>query len=334
MQQQPNNNNVYPVMTAVPSAPPAYPSYPQQPPSEGYAFYPQQSVPQNPQVPQRPAGIYPQGYPVELNTGYVPSQQSQHSSYDKLEELPFDEHSHHPSSAPINEGMSAGPVRVTPFGLENGTVSEEILAQDYQVTISKWFSDAWVVYKQHWIAFAVLTLFQLVVSGILPHIGPVLVYPLSYGIFIAVTHKIRHNGLMGEMKYDHLLYGYLYFLPMFLISILSVIVIFIGFFLCIIPGIYAIIALTFAIPIFLEYHDQHIGSIGSMLLSVKVINKHIVEMTLFLILNFLFMISGILLLGVGCLVTFPMSQIVLVMAFKDLFGLNPHKTTQARFTVC
>jgi len=46
------------------------------------------------------------------------------------------------------------------------------------------------------------------------------------------------------------------------------------------------------------------------------------------------MLSGILLLGVGCLITFPMSQVVIVMAFKDLFGLNPHKVPQARFIVC
>jgi len=334
MAQQPNNN-VYPNLVS----PPATPSYPQQPNYDGYAYSQGGSatvtVVGSSQVPQRPPAYYPQGSPVELdvnNVGYVHHPQQQSGGYDKLEELPFDDH---PSASPSNGANEAGHhARVTPYGIENGNVSQEILSQDYHVTVTKWFSEAWVVYKQHWIVLGLLTLLQILVSSFLPHFGAILVYPLYFGVFIAVTHKIRHNGLNGELKYEHLLYGYLYILPLFLILLMCLVSITFGFILCIIPGFYAMIALAFAAPLFLEYHDQNVGLIGSMLLSVKVVNKHLCEMIFFLILNFLFGISGLLLLGVGVLLTLPMAQLATIMAFKDMFGLNPHKVPQVRFVIC
>jgi len=231
------------------------------------------------------------------------------------------------------QGVNMQGVAVSPLGMENGAIADEILAQEYEVNISKWFGEAWAIYKQHWIAFTLFTVFVLAVS-FMPYIGSLLVLPLAFGIFIAVTNKIRYNGMTGDIRFDHFLFGFLFYLPILAISLLEAFVVLVGLLMCIVPGLYAMFALTFAIPIFLEYHDQKIGIIGSMILSMKVINKHLLEMLLFLILNALFSVSGVLLLGVGLLVTIPIGSITLAMAFKDLYGLNARKEQGTGCVLC
>jgi len=276
--------------------------------------------------------FYPQGYvaspqpnALAANQGFVPV-----SPLD-----PYIGHPSHPSAyAKLpEENIGTVPVTVTPFGLERGSIEDEILAQDYEVNIPKWFSESWAIYKQHWIAFTLFTIFQIAV-GVIPYVGSLIAFPLGFGIFLAVTNKIRYNGIQGEMRYDHLLFGFLFFVPLLMLAIIECIALIIGFLLCIIPGLYLLIALSFACLIFMEYHDQNIGILGSMILSMKVVNKHLCEVTLFLIVNALFMISGILLLGVGLLITIPIGSINLALAFKDLFGLNPRKEQERNCVMC
>jgi len=286
-----------------------YPPQPlQQLPQQQQGFYVAQT-PMDPYDPQQQQQQQPLPQPF-------PQQQQQSFGYNKLP-----------------EEVNQSGVIVTPFGVESCNIAEEITAQDYEVNISKWYHDAWHIYKQHWIAFTIFTIFQIAV-GWLPYVGSVLSIPLSFGVFLAVTNKIRYNGPNGDMRYDHFLFGFLFLLPLLLIALFSFIIIGLGFLLCILPGFYALIVLSFSIPIFLEYHHQKVGMIGSMQLSVKVINKHLVEMALFFLVNFLFMLSGLLLLGVGLIITIPMSSITFALAFKDLFGLNPTKEQETSCVLC
>jgi len=230
----------------------------------------------------------------------------------------------------MKDDLSVPPVSVD---TTKGKIEDEILAQDYEVNITKWFHESWDVYKQHWVAFCLFTILYLGVS-FLRDIGVFLSVPLSYGFFIFVTNKIRYGGSSGAVRYDHFFFGYLFFLPCLLMTILQIISIFVLFCLCILPGIYGIFALSFSFLIFLEYHDQDIGVIGSMFLSCRVVNKHFLEVVMFLIINGLFLISGVLCFGVGILVTLPISAINLVFAFRDMFGLNLQKEQEKWCVIC
>jgi len=259
-----------------------------------------------------------------------PMQGSNPSSLD-----PYIVHSGNPSAfAKLPEEQTGpAPVQVKSFGLEGASIEDEILAQDYEVNLGKWFSESWAIYKQHWIAFVLFTIFQFAIAFI-PYVGFLIALPLSFGIFFAVTNKIRYNGLTGDMRYDHFIFGYLFLLPLIVISILESIFISIGLLLCILPGLYFMVALSFSMYVFLEYHDQNVGIFNSMILSMKVVNKHLCEVTLYLIVDALFALSGFLLLGVGALVTVPMATIISALAFKDLFGLNPRKEQERACVFC
>jgi len=208
--------------------------------------------------------------------------------------------------------------------VDRGPIADDILAQDYEVNIPKWFAESWVIYKQHWLAFSLFTLFVVAIAC-LPHVGGLISIPLTVGTFIAVSNKIRYNGLTGDLNYQHFFYGVLFTIPLMLLVLLKFVIVFVGFLLCIVPGLYAMLALSFAIPVFVEYYRHKIGIVGSMMLSMNVVNKHLLEVCLFLIVNALFMIAGIFCLGIGALVTFPMGMINITLAFKDMFGLDPAK---------
>jgi len=244
--------------------------------------------------------------------------------------------SQQPGYAPFNEeaGLETMPrVSFPPGVLDKDNFQDLILSQEYQVNIRKWFSLSWNVYKQHWIAFVLFAIFHGAIL-FLPYLGYFLAFPLNVGIFLAVSNKIRFGDLNAPLKYDHFFYGFLYYIPILLISFFVGIFVIIGFFLCIIPGLYALIALSFSMMVFFEYHSLDIGLFGAMILSQRVVNKQFFEVTAFLIINFLLGISGLLLFGVGALVTVPLSQIMLVFAFRDIFGLNPQKVQTRTLVVC
>eukprot|EP01101_Sappina_pedata_P012175 TRINITY_DN8315_c0_g1_i1.p1 TRINITY_DN8315_c0_g1~~TRINITY_DN8315_c0_g1_i1.p1 ORF type:complete len:205 (-),score=76.04 TRINITY_DN8315_c0_g1_i1:3-617(-) len=202
---------------------------------------------------------------------------------------------------------------------------------DYQVAISKWFHESWAIYKQHWIAFSLYTLFVFAICAI-PYLD-LLAFPLFYGVFIAVSNKIRYNGMDGRMKYEHFLYGYLYFVPILLLFILQLIAIFVGILFLILPGIYFMFALSYSTLIFIEFHHQKIGILGAMRLSMLAYNKHVLEMTFFLLLNLIFSLSGSLFFGIGFLITYPMSCINIVVSFRDIFSLDINKIDSAKLVL-
>jgi len=217
--------------------------------------------------------------------------------------------------------------------LNSQNFQELIMSQDYQLNIRKIFTLSWGVYKQHWLAFVLFTIFNFAVF-FLPYVGNLIGFPLGVGIFIAVCNKIRSGNVDGELKYDHLFFGFLFYIPLIFITLFSVIVYAIGLLLCIVPGVYAMFVLAFSVPVFLEYHIFDVGVIGAMILSQRVVNKHFIDVAAFLLVNFLFVIAGLLCFGVGGLITVPMGQINIVFAFREMFGINAQKIQEKRCVIC
>jgi len=113
-----------------------------------------------------------------------------------------------------------------------------------------------------------------------------------------------------------------YYIPLLVISIAYTLASGVGFILLIVPGIWALVALSFASFIYLEYHDCGIRVFDSFVLSSKVVNKKFFQVMLYFLLVWLFSLSGVLLFGVGLFITIPVGSISCVLAFNDMFGLN------------
>ena len=93
----------------------------------------------------------------------------------------------------------------------------------------------------------------------------------------------------------------------------------IGFALLILPGIYLAVAYLFAQPLVI---DKGADFWQAMETSRKLITKKWFSFFGLLLVLFLLNLAGAILLGVGLLVTIPLSSCILAAAYEDIVGLN------------
>jgi len=197
-------------------------------------------------------------------------------------------------------------------------IKEYLLAREYSLDVGRYIKESWAKYKECWWGFTgIFVLFALVSQ--IPYVGGLLAWPLMYGFFLAGAHSVR-NGT--PVQYPHLFNGYFFYGPLFVIQLLYGLAVAVGFVLLIIPGVWAFVALSFAAPLFLEYRGTGLKMMDCLKISYKVVNKNFCNVFGYMFIIAVFALSGILLLGVGALVTFPIAYISLVYAFDDMFGLN------------
>lgn len=107
-------------------------------------------------------------------------------------------------------------------------------------------------------------------------------------------------------------------LPGIGISLVSIVIIMLGFLFLIIPGIWFFIALSFA-----TYYlvDRDGGVFDSLRMSWNITKGHIVQIFLFTLAIVGLNILGFLALGVGLLVTVPVSMIAYGSVYRQLLDL-------------
>jgi uncharacterized membrane protein len=149
------------------------------------------------------------------------------------------------------------------------------------------------------------TLISLLISG-----------PLNAG-FLIVAFKLLRNR---ATTFGDFFRGFNNFLPLFLVSLVSSVMIGIGFVLLLIPGIYLAVAYTFALPFVLE---KKMNFWDGMEFSRKLISKHWFSFFGFAFVLVLLNLAGALLLGFGLLVTIPLSVCAIAAAYADIVGLPP-----------
>ncbi|MDI6852613.1 MAG: hypothetical protein QME75_03270 [Deltaproteobacteria bacterium] len=141
--------------------------------------------------------------------------------------------------------------------------------------------------------------------------------PLVAG-FIIVSAKILQKKTPTFMDF----FGgfqFKYFLPLVLLGVVSRVLITIGLFLLVIPGLYLAVSYIFATLLVV---DQGLDFWPAMEQSRKFVTPRWFSFFVLLLLLVLVNIAGILALGVGLLVSLPVSWCALVSAYADLFGLK------------
>ena len=110
------------------------------------------------------------------------------------------------------------------------------------------------------------------------------------------------------------------FLHLFLAGLVSSLLISLGFLVCIIPGIYLVVAWAFALPL---VADKQLDFWPAMELSRRVVTLHWWELFALLLVNFLLMTAGFFACIVGSFITFPIAVGAVVYAYEDIFGARP-----------
>jgi uncharacterized membrane protein len=188
--------------------------------------------------------------------------------------------------------------------------------------LSDYFKTGWGLFKQYPTGFVGFCLLNLLIQGLLnslSYVGTVASFavtsPLFMGNFI-VSAKL----LQGQTpEFRDFFAGFQYFLPLLLLSLVAGLFIGIGTLLLIIPGIYLAVAYFFASYLVV---DRRQDFWPAMELSRRTINPRWFGFFAFMLLLVLLNLAGAIALGVGLLVTIPLSFCAVTVAYAEIFGLE------------
>lgn len=188
--------------------------------------------------------------------------------------------------------------------------------------LGDYFKTGWGLFKQYPGGFVGFCLINLLIQGVLnslSYVGAVasvaVTSPLFMGNFI-VSAKL----LQGQTpEFRDFFAGFRYFLPLLLLTVVSSLAIIIGTLLLIIPGVYLAVAYLFAAYLVI---DRRQDFWPAMELSRRTVNPRWFGFFAFMLLLVLLNLAGAVLLGVGLLVTIPVSFCAVTVAYAEIFGLQ------------
>ena len=142
-------------------------------------------------------------------------------------------------------------------------------------------------------------------------IGP----PLLMGNFI-VSAKL----LQGRSpQFSDFFLGFRFFVPLLLTALVGGVLTGIGFLLLVIPGVYLLVGYLFAASLVV---DRRLDFWPALELSRRTVNPIWFGMFAFLLLLVLINLAGAVALGIGLLVTVPLTCCTVTAAYADIFGLQ------------
>lgn len=201
---------------------------------------------------------------------------------------------------------------------------ESIIQQGYAVKISDYIRQGWELFKQNALGFVLFTLIYAIIASLgranerLASLGAIVNLvvsgPLTAGYYIVALKLLRER----TTTFSDFFRGFNNFLPFFLAYIVTSILIGIGMILLIIPGIYLAIAYMFAVPFIVA---RKLDFWEAMESSRKLISKNWFSFFAFGLALLAINIVGALFLGVGLLVTIPLSFCAIAAAYVDIVGL-------------
>lgn len=155
-------------------------------------------------------------------------------------------------------------------------------------------------------------LFLLALSN--PGTGLALGGPMLAGFYFATKYIHRGQSAGIELFFD----GFQNFAAFLLLHLLMMVLIFLGFLLLIIPGIYFSVSYLFA-PFFVCFYD--VPPTEAIRLSRKMVSGSFIQVFWICLLLLGLNLLGLLAMGVGLLISIPVSACVTYAIFDDIIGI-------------
>ena len=192
------------------------------------------------------------------------------------------------------------------------------VAQTGEINISKWIMGGWDLVMQDFGQFLLLSFIYIVLLTVAFStliIGLILAGPLTAGFFYIILNRIRGK----EIYIGDIAKGFEVFVAAVLVDILISVFTSIGFTLLIIPGIVISAIYMFAFPLIME---KKMDFWQAMETSRKVVSRNLFELSIFMLVLYIFLFIGMLLLLVGVFVALPIVLAAIAYAYCDLIGLE------------
>ena len=189
------------------------------------------------------------------------------------------------------------------------------------LNVQEYIRQGWEMFKEHvgeFVGFTLILFVASVVSSKSSFAGSLvfsaIVASLSAGYGIAAFRLLSGQ----QFEFADFFKGFNYFLPLFLASLAGSFLVCIGFVLLIIPGIYLVVAYMFTTFLIIDYRMEFWQAMET---SRKIITKNWFAFFGFALALFAVNLLGGLALGVGLLVTIPVTACAAAVAYKDIIGL-------------
>ncbi len=195
-----------------------------------------------------------------------------------------------------------------------------LLTYGYQVRIGEYISRGWDLLQPKlgiFVGYVVVLLGIRIVLLFVPYVGSIVsmvISPaLNAGLFI-VAHKL----LLGEsVEFGDFFKGFEKFGVFLSAELVSGLFIFLGLLLCIIPGIYLGTAYSF-VQLFII--DRDLDFWPAMEMSRQLVTRNFFPVFLFFLLLGLIYFGGLLLCGLGLLITIPLTYCATAVAYMDIMS--------------
>ncbi|NTW70253.1 MAG: hypothetical protein HGB23_10490 [Chlorobiaceae bacterium] len=191
----------------------------------------------------------------------------------------------------------------------------------YEINGSDYIRKGWEMFRQNIGEFIGFTLILFAISAVSSagsgggsFIFSSLLAPLYIGFGLAAFKRM--NGT--EIQFSDFFGGFRYFLPLFLASLAMGILVAVGLVLLVLPGIYLAVGYTFAMFLIVDYRMEFWQAMET---SRKIVTREWWPIFWFACLLALLNLGGALALGVGLLVTIPVSSCAVAIAYKEIVGL-------------
>ncbi len=183
----------------------------------------------------------------------------------------------------------------------------------YSLTIEAYIRRGWEIIRKRLDYFVLFTLIFFIGSSI-PLGALFLMQSLAAGFLLVAFYIVSGREIVFENFFD----GFKYFAALLLFSLVSTLLIFVGFLALILPGIYLSVGYIFT-PFFIVFRKMDFWQ--AMEASRKLVHPQWFSIFGFLLVLALINLLGFLALGVGLLITVPLSYCALYAAFDDIVGV-------------
>ena len=190
------------------------------------------------------------------------------------------------------------------------------------INIQDYVLQGWEMFKQNIAEFTGFTLIIFAVSAVCsvfysvsPLVFSAIGAALSAGYSIAAFRL-----LMGQpIQFNDFFRGFNYFLPLFLASLATSILVSIGLVLFLLPGIYLAVGYLFTTFLVIDYRMEFWQAMET---SRKLITRNWFALFGFALVLLVLNILGALALGFGLLISIPVTSCAVAIAYKEIVGFH------------
>jgi uncharacterized membrane protein len=200
--------------------------------------------------------------------------------------------------------------------------ANDLITNGYETDVMSYIGDAWQIVKSNmgmFIGYALLYTLGSVIVSFIPFIGSLAFNVISPALavgFAIVAKKIKYNE---DYEFKNFFDGFQNFGQLFVLGLIGGLLTLVGMMFFVIPGIYLAVAYSFGSFIVVFAGKEFWGSLE---FSRKIISKKWFNFFGFGMLLFLINILGMLCLGIGLFVTWPLSAVAMWVAYDRIIGSN------------